>query len=342
MNIEQLVIPPKTIAIATTYQCTAACKNCCFGCNPKIKVRLSLQEMKNYVDQAVEYYKDSLVVLVLTGGECFLLGNDLVEIVEYGASKGLIVRVVTNGYWAKTYQEAYDILLNLRNTGLKEINFSTGDEHQQWVDYENIVNGCMASMDLGLTCLINVESHDNCSFNGDRFRKDSRLIDYFDKLKYENTLGIERGIWIPFVYNDSNISYEKIGGLNENLCQKRCNSLFTTLAITPYSQLMACCGLTCEYIVPFRLGDLRCKTMKELYEIQFHDFLKIWLFAEGPYFVLRHIYDKRGIDKKITGHTCYMCAEIFKDEENIRYIQDNYSEIMPTIMFKYFLLKKTF
>jgi hypothetical protein len=105
---------------------------------------------------------------------------------------------------------------------------------------------------------------------------------------------------------------------------------------------MACCGLTCEHIVPLRLGDLRYNTMKELYEVQFYDLLKIWLFVEGSYSVLRHIYDKRGIDKKITGHTCYICADIFKDEENIRYIKDNYSEIMPTIMFKYLLLKKTF
>jgi len=340
MNIEQLVIPPKVIAIVTTYQCTAACKNCCFGCNPRIKVRLSLQEMTNYVDQAVEYYGKNVFVLVLTGGEPFLLGNDLEKIVGHSAPKGLIVRIVTNGYWAKSYQEAYDILSNLRNKGLKEINFSTGDDHLQWVDYENIVNGSMAAMDLGLTCLINVETHDNSSFNGDVFRNDSRLTDYFDKLKYANSLRVERGMWVPFNDN-STISYDKIEKNNENLCKKRCDSLFTTLPITPYSQLMACCGLTCEHIVPFRLGNLRHKTMKELYEAQFKDLLKIWLFVEGPYTVLEYIYSKRGIDKKIIGHTCYICAEIFRDEENINYIKDNYSEIMPTIMFKYFLLKKT-
>ncbi|MDR1056484.1 MAG: radical SAM protein [Prevotellaceae bacterium] len=90
MDIEQLIIPPRTIALSTTYQCSAACKNCCFGCNPIIKDRLSLQEMKDYVDQSMEYYGDSIGVLVLTGGECFL-GYDLTKIVEYGASKELIV-----------------------------------------------------------------------------------------------------------------------------------------------------------------------------------------------------------------------------------------------------------
>lgn len=339
MDIDNLKIPPKTIALCTTYQCTSACKNCCFQCNPSVKDRLTLLQMKDYVDQAMVYYGDSLEVLVLTGGECFLLGNDIVEIVEYGVSKELIVRIVTNGYWAKTYEDAYDILSNLRNKGLKELNFSTGDDHQEWVDYENIVNGCMAAMDLGLTCFVNVEIHDNCSFNGDMLQNDPRLVDYFDVTKYSKPLRIERGIWIPFVENN-NISYDKLNQ-KEDLNKKRCSSLFTTLPITPYSQLMSCCGLTCEYITPFRLGNLQNKTIKELYESQFRDFLKIWLFVDGPYAVLQYLYDKRGIKRNLKGHICYMCAEIFKDENNIKYINDNYDTIMPSIMLKYLLLKST-
>jgi MoaA/NifB/PqqE/SkfB family radical SAM enzyme len=81
MNIEQLIIPPKTLALAATYRCTATCKNCCFGCSPEMKKRLSLIEMKRYVDQAVTFYGDSLKVLVITGGECFLLKDDLAKII---------------------------------------------------------------------------------------------------------------------------------------------------------------------------------------------------------------------------------------------------------------------
>jgi MoaA/NifB/PqqE/SkfB family radical SAM enzyme len=62
--------------------------------------------MKSYIDQSVEAYPQSMVVLVLTGGECFLLGNKLEQIIEYATNKGLRVRVVTNGYWAKTYEIA--------------------------------------------------------------------------------------------------------------------------------------------------------------------------------------------------------------------------------------------
>ncbi|GHV35894.1 hypothetical protein FACS1894178_6410 [Bacteroidia bacterium] len=295
--------------------------------------------MKKYVNQSVKYYGDSLKVLVLTGGECFLLKNDLAKIIEYGTSKGLITRVVTNGYWAKTYQDAYDILFNLRDKGLCEINFSTGDEHLEWVSYENIVNGCRASMDLGLTCLVNVEKHDNSVFQKKSLQKDVRLQTYFDETIYHKPLIVDSGIWIPFD-KSSSFSYDDMR-IQSNSNHKRCTSLFSTLPINPFSEMTSCCGLTCEHILPFRLGNLHNHNIKELYETQFSDLLKLWLFTEGPYTILKHIYEQQNIDEPITGHICYICAKIFQDAKNIQWMKDNYQKIMPNIILKYLLLKKT-
>lgn len=75
----KLSIPPTTLSFITTNKCTAACKNCCFGCNPKNNMRLSLSVMKNHVDEAVKSYP-TIRSLVLTGGECFTLGGDLLAI----------------------------------------------------------------------------------------------------------------------------------------------------------------------------------------------------------------------------------------------------------------------
>lgn len=339
MHVNKLVIPPKTLTFLTTFRCTATCKNCCFECNPNLTQRLTLDEMKEYVDQVLIYYAESLKVLVLTGGECFLLGEDLAKIIEYATSKNLITRVVTNGYWAKTYQKAYEILAELREKGLKEINFSTGDDHQQWVPYENIVNGCMASMDLGLLCIVNVETHDQSKFDANTFTEDYQLRPYFDSKKYDKPLRIDKGIWIPFD-KETSVSYDTIE-MKEDITHKRCTSLFNNIPINPYSNMSACCGLTSERIKSFRLGSVKLYSVKDMYESQFRDLLKIWLFVEGPYSVLRYIYGKRTIDKPIMGHTCYVCAEIFKDNDNIECIKDNYNEIMSSVMFKYELLKPT-
>jgi len=90
---------------------------------------MSLSEMKNYLDSSLEYYSSSLKMLVLTGGEPFLLGGSLDDIIEYATKKGLKTRVVTNAFWATSFEKSYDRLTKLWNRGLTEINFSTGDEH---------------------------------------------------------------------------------------------------------------------------------------------------------------------------------------------------------------------
>ena len=48
---------------------------------------MTLEEMKHYVDVCIDAYPQSITRLALTGGECFLLGDDLDEIVRYGTEK---------------------------------------------------------------------------------------------------------------------------------------------------------------------------------------------------------------------------------------------------------------
>jgi MoaA/NifB/PqqE/SkfB family radical SAM enzyme len=84
---------------------------------------LTVADMKKYIKDAIEAY-DSIKVLVLTGGECLVYGRRLETIIRYATDLGLSVRVVTNGFWAKTYDKAYRKVEQLVAAGLKEINFS--------------------------------------------------------------------------------------------------------------------------------------------------------------------------------------------------------------------------
>ena len=127
---------------------------------------------------------------------------------------------------------------------------------------------------------------------------------------------------------------------NDN--SKGCTTLFNTISINPYSQMLACCGLTSEYIIPLRLGSVKESEIKHLYESQFQDFLKIWLFIEGPMSILKFIYEKRKVQYGfITGHICNICSEIFKERENIEILQLNYKEAMARVLLKYSLYAKS-
>jgi len=337
--MENLLIPPVEISLITTNQCTAACANCCFQCNPKNRDRLSLAEMKQYVDDAISSY-NTVKLLILTGGECFILKNDLNSIVKYATEKGLFTRVVTNGYWATSYENVHKKLKKLVDVGLTEINFSTGDEHQEFVPFDNIVNGIIASLELNLTVAVNIEMSDNSNFNINDLKTDVRLEKYKDRIGKD--LIIMCGKWIPFFKEQKKKEKSKTNVVRAQENANRCATLFKTISVFPTNEMYACCGLPVIYIDYLRLGTLKKHSLQHLYEYQYQDFIKIWLYTEGPKRILDFILTKRNEKLIDTSewHICQICAEIFKREENMITLQQNYGEIFSNVMLKYELLKR--
>ena len=80
--MKSLILPPTSLSIITTYKCTSACTNCCFQCNSYRKEKLSIKDIKKYIIDATNTY-DTIKLLVLTGGECFIYGKHLISIIEF-------------------------------------------------------------------------------------------------------------------------------------------------------------------------------------------------------------------------------------------------------------------
>ena len=89
-------ILPHTLSIITTHQCTAACEHCCFTCTPYVTKAIPHERLDSLIDEATEI--PTIKIVVFTGGECFLLGRKLDDLIARANSHGLITRVVTNGY----------------------------------------------------------------------------------------------------------------------------------------------------------------------------------------------------------------------------------------------------
>lgn len=150
-------IKPTTLSLITTYRCSASCSNCCFECNPQRKEKLPIHKALAHIDNAISYFKE-IKVIVLTGGECFLDLTYLTTLIRHIHSYNLICRVVTNGFWATSKDTALNILSQCKAAGLNEINFSTGDDHLEYVPLEYVKNGLDAAVKLNLTVVVNIES----------------------------------------------------------------------------------------------------------------------------------------------------------------------------------------
>jgi len=181
LNRHLFELRPTSITILTTFRCSAMCTECSLRCSPYDESPLlKSKQIKSYIGPILKDFS-SIRIVVFTGGEPFLLGDELVKSIKYVKENGLLSRIVSNGYWAKSGEITRERLGELRAAGLHEINFSTGDEHSQFVPIDNIVNACIESAKLNMLALVNIESHLSSRVNSETIMSHHKLRDFLSK-----------------------------------------------------------------------------------------------------------------------------------------------------------------
>lgn len=330
---------PTTITMLPSYNCTAACENCCFGSHPGIEQRIPLERMLDYIDQAAEM--KSIRLLVFSGGECFMLGDDLVIAVAHATIRGIATRCVSNGYWAASDERAHARLEPLWRAGLRELNISTGDYHQQFVKPSKVVTGALAAVALGMKVVVVVESRKGRGFTAEHLYSDSRFAAVAADSARSHLLTVIESPWISMQHGDA-IEYLSSGLTNRtNLhSRKGCDSVLNTIVVTPSEQLGACCGLTREQINEMHVGSLRDTSLRELYQKAVQDLLKIWIFVEGPEQILAWAATKDSAiewENKYSHH-CDACRALYHDPRVRRVIREHYHEKENDILLRFALL----
>ncbi len=332
---------PISLTILPTYQCTAACHDCCFASNPGVKGRVSLENILKYIDQAAEMKTIELVVF--SGGEAFLLGDDLDVAIRHANSKGLLTRIVTNAYWATSIETAQKRLSKLKEAGLTELNASTGDYHQEFVPIKNVINATIASLSLGMPMCIMVESREGRKFSKKNIYSDEKLALVLKDPAKKKIFHLVESPWIGNYDNESVKQSESVY-LNRNNLQFRrgCDSVLANIVVTPYEKLGACCGLPREQIPELNVGSLKENTVQELYDEALGDFMKIWLFVEGPEHILAWAATKDpSIDwENKYSHQCDSCRALYHEPKIKKVIMKYYHEKIPDVMFRFSIIDK--
>ncbi|MCL2681320.1 MAG: hypothetical protein FWE43_02390 [Streptococcaceae bacterium] len=320
---------PKSAAIITTYKCTAECKDCCFSCSPRENEKLSLEEIKVFIDEIAEI--ESIKTIIWTGGECSTLGKTLLSAISYAFSKGMVSRIVSNASWSKGLEKDMKFLLGLKNSGLVELNLSTGDQHLKFIPIEKILTAAHAAVKIGLRVLISIEKTKTTKFSLDTLKEN----EIYKKLKKDDGTGLFSALeatWISFNSTNS-YEYDEQAFLEK---RKGCDSLYGTIALNPKKEILSCCGLPIRYMPEMTLGRLGEKSLQEMYNEQLLDFMKQWLYAEGPMAILDYV---KKWDSKIKlprfVHPCQACAFIYQSSEVIKAIQDNYQSVVEIVSEKF-------
>lgn len=327
---------PKYLSLITTYRCTASCPNCCFNCspNPTNKAMMTYEEICRYIDLTKTAFPN-IAMVVFTGGECTLLGDVLFKSINYAYNNGLKTRIVTNACWATNEKRAKSILDEFADAGLTEINFSTGDEHVEYVPESNIVRALRLSAqnEKLSSAAVNIESLPNSSIRASTLKNNEELLSL--PTEQRKKLSFLQSSWIEFRYKhpDNNQNRDAL-----NLTYKRgCPSILDTITINPNGQFLSCCGLSSEYSPFLKLGKV-FDNIKELNDNRYKDILKLWMYIDGPYNILKSIGAEIPQKNK---HICEYCYYLLSNKENVEKLLNIDKNRVEQILLNYSLkLKK--
>lgn len=321
---------PASLTILPTYQCNAACRECCFCSGPHLTQRLSKESIKANILKAHTHFP-KLKLVVFSGGECFLLKDELIECISYCSELGLAIRCVTNGFWGKTENKASEIANKVAEAGCSEINISTGIEHQEWVPFSSVVNAATALVDQKIRVVMMFEKD-----NADSQVLNSALSDpRFQALRRSPFFQHRINAWMYF--NGKHLDHGE--PVDRTILHGSCEQLLTNIVITPNNFVSACCGLTFEYIPEMTLGnveEMECN-IRDLYFSQLDDFLKLLIKTDGPYETLEKYYGNiEEVAKKLPAinHKCEACLilhELERTQGRVRQSMRNTSVLQRVI-----------
>jgi len=298
------------LVFSVTNCCTARCRDCPVVHEARPPLSLSAEEMVQIMGDVLQF--GFLQLVVFTGGEPFLIGDDLKKAVEYAASNGVCTRIVTNAYWATTREKATEILQDLKQAGLTELNVSCDDFHQEFVPLENIRNANDAALAIDLPLLL-------------AYRKNQGGVidrDYLSKY-----LGVELKTFVDgednpknnVILDGVNVPIKSGGTKDYSVCPNHlwmgpCESVLTRVIISPDKRVQICCGIASSSIEELYIGTLyKDGNLLEILQRGNADLITNWLALEGPSSIQDFVRSKdQEIDLPNTYvNRCHACNELF-------------------------------
>jgi len=320
-----------SICFLTTYRCNAKCDFC--ECGPKAEKGMDIDEMIRLVDEA--YDLGTVGLVVFSGGEPTLLGDDLFRGIAHASAKGMLTRVVTNGMWGITPAKAHAFVDRLMASGLSEINISVDDLHQRWIPIERTKNAFLACYKRRLKCLIahkmNKSSKITPNYLREYFGVD--LVPHVHGREYtaeEQCRLISTGSIIPVGRN------EELADLDDHIYgswRQSCGSVLRDIIVGAQGNFLPCCGIVTKNTPELTRENLHETRLIDAIDNANRDVMLNWIALEGPAAIADFVKSKdpsvHFADEYVG--ICHICNEVLTRPDVRRVLATHMDEITERV-----------
>jgi len=286
-------------AFGYSTQCNIKCDHCVAAEDDYHPVKMALPRARAIID---EMAAANVKAISFTAGEPLIFLNDILSLVRLCKKHGIYSRVVSNGFWAKTPEQADKIIPELKISGLSQLRLSYSRWHQAHINRENILNAAVSCQKFGLDYFISfVTDFSNADDTFEQFLKDNRLKYFPEPLLY---FGRAKKFNRSHVFTD----------YPPHLCDM--NPL-----LTPELDMYACCdaGSCFDKTDFFFLGNLKNYTINELFE----KYEQHPLFGLIKTIGLSNIASSIGLNASeiVKYRKCELCEKLFNSPENLKALE---------------------
>lgn len=226
--------------------CNIKCDHCVAAEDGYEHVKMELTRARAIID---EMAAANVKAISFTVGEPLIFLNDIMSLVRLCEKHEIYSRVVSNGFWAKTPEQADKIIPELKISGLSQLRLSYSRWHQAHISRENILNAAVSCQKFGLDYFISfVTDFSNADDAFEQFLRNNQLKYFPEPLLYF-------GRAEKFNRSQAFTNYPP------HLCDM--NPL-----LSPELNMYACCDAGNQFAETdfFFLGNLKDYTINELFE----------------------------------------------------------------------------
>jgi hypothetical protein len=311
---------------ALVFKPTRACPaHCDFCCDPSEASRERLQrtEMLTLVERLAEAVPGLIGTIGFTGGEPFLVFDDVQAVLERAAQSGLGGAVVSSSHWATSGAEARQRLATLAQAGLQRYSTSCDHEHLRFVPLERIRHAVTAALELGLVVTVTGTFADPGASVAALLGED-----------LATQVLCEDKLIAPFGRATGQAATAQRYGLPTDLASWGCyRRLGHDILVQPNGDVLPCCA-TNNTINPLVFGNIRAgDDLAEIVQAITRSFLlrvlKFESFATLRELVTAQAPQLDWPDPALASGPCGYCAELFGDVERARVILDALAQVQP-------------